>query len=734
MATEAEPIEQAEQPVEETTEPTRGERMKAAFAVQRGHMAARTKAWLEGEDIDPVEAIQAATERKQHKHGAKVAQQERIVGEALGRFKHAERRAEAGEAVSAGTLAALSGRAAAEGAKLEQLRATLVMPPTDREIASARHSKRAGRAAILAGGGLGALSAVGTALEMTAHGQPLVLATLGTAAGYGWYLVSRPFVAGQPAPAPTTETQPLATPAPSIETSPSMPEQQPAMRAFDAPPPPALTVEELDQALRNISEVKPNEQIQILAVPQRDGDGNTTVVFDLPPRTKVGNLIKKIEEFAGALGRDSSMIDVTKAGTELRTSLWMTDRDPFEDVRPSPLIKSPSQIDAFKDGVPIGWAKRGNTVRLPIRSSNIAIGGGTRSGKGVGASNVVVGASFDPRINLRIVAGKENAEWNAYAKAGVAATYFKPDPDRLVALLEAELADMKRREADLNRLGKSKLVAPAIDQLGGIELIVIDELATYTRSGKRRRDEIMEHMVNLASVAVGAGIMFVIITQYPNADVFPTELAINFTTKWAMRVDTARQSNAILGEGSSGQGRDASKFDPPRPGLGWLVNPFVGITDKARSFDIDEDERGEISTLQEKAAKIREAAGRLAGQWDDPIEKHLLNATGLSSAAGGPKRDGIPGRNVLNHTPEQRMQMDACRGALKAMDVLARDVAQLQEMAELIDGGMTETRLSKLLRDAGAGNSVKVDIEGRGRVNGYQKADIADALSLLEGN
>ena len=115
------------------------------------------------------------------------------------------------------------------------------------------------------------------------------------------------------------------------------PEPQPGMREFNAPPPPALTVDELDQALRNIGEVKPNEQIQILAVPQRDKDGNTTVVFDLPPRTKVGNLVKKIEEFAGALGRDSSMIDVTKAGTELRTSLWMTDRDPFEDTRPSPL-------------------------------------------------------------------------------------------------------------------------------------------------------------------------------------------------------------------------------------------------------------------------------------------------------------------------------------------------------------------------------------------------------------
>jgi hypothetical protein len=449
--------------------------------------------------------------------------------------------------------------------------------------------------------------------------------------------------------------------------------------------------------------VKGDDQLQILAVPQREEDGNTTVVFDLPAGQTVAKLQDKIEEFAGGLGRDSTMVDIEKKGSAVRTSLWIADQDPFEDVRPSPLLKSPTQLNAFRDGVPTSWNKRGRTVFLPIRSSNIVVGGGTRSGKGVAASNVVVGAGFDPRINLRIVAGKENAEWNAYAKAGVAATYFKPSPERLLALLQAEVADMKRREAELNRLGKSKLVETAIVELGGLELIVIDEFATFTRKGKPLQEEILEAMVNLASVAVGAGIMFVIITQYPNADVFPTELAINFGTKWAMKVENADQSNAILGKGQSGMGRDASKFDPPRPGLGWLVNPFAGITDKARSFDIDEDERGEVTMLLEKAAKIREKAGRLAGQWEDPIERHLLNATGLSSAAGGPKRDGVPGRNVLNHRPEQRMQMDALRGCLIAMNDLGRDVAQLKEMAELIGGGMSEERLGELLRDGGAG-------------------------------
>ncbi|CAL9648561.1 hypothetical protein [Streptomyces sp. enrichment culture] len=727
MATETEPVEQ--QPPPMPTDPPavpRGTRMKAAFKEQRGHASARTRDWLAGNDLDQVDLIQAATLKKQRKHDEKVTHQQRIVAEVHGRLAHAKMQAENGETISASTLSSLGGRAAQEEAKLAALQATIVLPPTDREINNARSGKKAGRAAILAGGGLAAMPLLGATIEQAATGQPMLLAALGTAAGYGWYLVSRPFDAGQPAPAPMEQ---LAAPVDLTK-----PDLHPGTREFNAPPPPALTVQQLEEALRAIGMVKGDEQLAILAVPQREKDGNTTVVFDLPGGKTVAKLQDKIEEFAGAIGRDSTMVDIEKAGSAVRTSLWITDQDPFEDARPSPLIKKPAQIDSFKDGVPTSWNKRGRTVLLPIRSSNMAIGGGTRSGKGVGASNIVVGAGFDPWVNLRIVAGKENAEWNAYAKTGVAATYFKPDPARLLALLDAEVADMKRREADLNRLGKSKLIAPMIPELGGIELLVIDELATYTRKGKPLRDEIMERMVNLASVAAGAGILFLVITQYPDVNVFPTELAINFTTKWAMRVDTADQSNAILGKGSSGMGRDASKFDPPRPGLGWLVNPFVGITDKARSFDLDEDERGEITMLLEKAAKIREAAGRLAGQWDDPIEKHLLNATGLSSAAGGPKRDGVPGRNVLNHSPEQRFQVKCCEEALKAMDQLGRDVAQLDEMASII-GAITSDELGKALRAAGAGGTVKITLPGReGQVRGYRREDIKDALKLLRGD
>ncbi|MEV7034596.1 hypothetical protein AB0N99_30745 [Streptomyces sp. NPDC093272] len=199
MATEAQSIEQQIPPMPTeapaTPEPTRGDKFKAAFKEQRGHAGARIGDWLKGGDLDQVNLIQAATERKQSKHDQRITQQNHAYASAAAQLAHVKMQAEAGASVSASALSSRTARVAAEEIKLQQMQATPVMPPTDREIANVGHSKRAGRAAALVGGGLASLPVVGQAIEMAAHGQPLFLTGLGGAFAYGWYLVSRPFVA-----------------------------------------------------------------------------------------------------------------------------------------------------------------------------------------------------------------------------------------------------------------------------------------------------------------------------------------------------------------------------------------------------------------------------------------------------------------------------------------------------------------------------------------------------------
>lgn len=216
MATEAQPdIEQDVQDNlgEEATEPTRGDRIKAAFKEQTGHAKARTSDWLAGGDLDHVDVIQLATAKKNRKHSDKLAQQQRITAEAHARFHAAKVQAElSGNGAGTGALTGLAGRVAAEESKLAALEATPVLPPTDREIAAARTGKKASRAAILAVGGLASLSAIGAALEQAVTGQPMLLAAIGAGATWGWYVISRPFVARQAGEAPFGET-PASLPA-----------------------------------------------------------------------------------------------------------------------------------------------------------------------------------------------------------------------------------------------------------------------------------------------------------------------------------------------------------------------------------------------------------------------------------------------------------------------------------------------------------------------------------------
>ncbi|MET9728436.1 FtsK/SpoIIIE domain-containing protein [Streptomyces zaomyceticus] len=437
----------------------------------------------------------------------------------------------------------------------------------------------------------------------------------------------------------------------------------------------------------------------------RQADGTANVVVDLDDT--VTALKGKAEALAGALRRDVSMVDVSKGTHANQARIWLADTDPFEGTRPSPLLQAPGPIDAWKDGVPVGWGKRGNTVRLLVRNQHTLIGGTTRSGKGVGMANLLAGAAMDPRINLRIVAGKENGEFDSLGRSGVAATYFKPNPARLLALTKALIADMDRRNRLLGKLGKSKMTEDTIMQLGGIELIVIDEVATYTSPGSHDdRDQLLENLMQIAAVATGAGILLVLTTQLPQVDIIPTRLSMNCGTKWAMKVDSGTQSNTILGSGLAGSGGpDASKFDPPRPGLGWLNNPFAGGTDLARSFDLDEDERGEITLLMKHAAKLRDDAARLAGQWDDPIERYLTEKTGLSSAAGGPERNGSPGRVGGPRTDELLVS--------RTIDVMVDakvDRMKTEPLTEALRDrwypGLTADQFKKLMKEAGAGSPV----------------------------
>jgi hypothetical protein len=724
-------VVEAVEPVEKD-EPEPGLRTRVAAEFRQGRARAKTRVgdWTMAREMDDEDQALAEVRVDRDKRNEKAISAHHTEMRAL--RKKMTALAQAGDEKAAARI----------GIALEAMQSAGPMLVEDdvtrRDVDRLRWQRRLTRIGVLAAGGYGALT--------LGFEHPLMLPVeVGGALVAVWQMgKDRPekepkpgsaLIPAQPVAVPdrTAEMMSQIEPAPwsAGDNSGEAPAPAaPLVPDFDAPPPPALSEETLVAALRSarIPGFGPDSTVRILAAPAWGEDGTATTVFDMP--VTVTAVTKKLDELAGALGRSRSMIDVTKAGAENRASLWLSDSDPFDKPRPSPLLKHTKGLDAWRDGVPVGYTKRGEVVALPIKNSSFVIAGMTRSGKGVGASNLLSGAALDVRVNLRIVAGKVNGEFDAYARAGVAATYFKQSPARLQALLRAWKNELNRRNTILGELGKSKMTPETIMRLGGIELLVIDELRTFTAKEKDGRDEILADLIELSAVAAGAGMLMILITQYPEVEVIPTGLAMNCGTRWAMRVDTAQQSNTILGGGASAAGRDASKFDPPVPGLGWLVNPFAGVTDLARSFDLDEDERGEITAIMQRAAGLREAAGRLVGQFDDPIERALVTTTGLSSAAGGPDRNGIPGRASRQLSPEQAEAHEALVAAVKTADTLGHDI-QLDDVATRMN--VSTDRVGELLRRAGAGPTGKVTITGRGRVNGYTRAHLAGLLDSSGG-
>ncbi|MFJ8388636.1 hypothetical protein ACIQ9Q_29745 [Streptomyces sp. NPDC094438] len=412
---------------------------------------------------------------------------------------------------------------------------------------------------------------------------------------------------------------------------------EPAALDEDAP----LTDAQINRVLRiAVPSFKEEDEIRLVGLIERADINAAQCVFKLPEHVTVSKLIEKREEIAGALQVDENWLDIKQDGHPGRCSFWIATSDPFDKVRRSPLLGQTTPLDLWNDGAPIAYNKRGETRRLTIRDIMLLIGGATRTGKGMALRNLICALALDPRINVRIVDGKPTGEHLVYAP--IAATMFGRERNRLDFLLDAYEAEIERREDLLASLGESKMTAKLLKKLS-IEILIIDELATYTRKNVPGAAARLSRLEFLSSVGAGLGVLLVVATQHPEVDVIPAGLRGNMTGRWAQRTADADGTNAILGKGATGRGMRAHDIPRDKRGLGWL--DMDGIAEElARSFLIDEENAGEASEIIAVGVELRRAAGRLPGQWDDPIEAYLVQMTGLSSAAGGPGGRGKPGR------------------------------------------------------------------------------------------
>ncbi|MEU8902171.1 FtsK/SpoIIIE domain-containing protein [Streptomyces mirabilis] len=379
-------------------------------------------------------------------------------------------------------------------------------------------------------------------------------------------------------------------------------------------------------------------EIRGVGLPHTEGPGIAYAV-DLPSGMPATIALGKKKEIASALVVHSDWLDLDVgrgAGTsESRLEIWVAREDPFASAHASPLIGHKGKLDLWNDGAPLAFGKRGNAVLVRVRDTMMLVGGATRRGKGVLLANLNLGAAKDVRVNLRLFDGKASGEHNAFSS--LLATFVKKNPERLALFLRAVLEDLDRRADFLDERGKAKLTEDLIEAIGGIELIDIDELATYTAKGTSPYvDEIVESLAQIGAVGAGLGVLLIAATQVPEVDIVRGRLRQNLISRAAMNTESPNASNTILGDGMAGQGYDASLIPLDQPGRFWFKSPDLG-TVSLRSFFIDDDDKAPIIA---DAYELRKAAGRLPGQWRDPIEAKLTAWTGVSSAAGGERGNG----------------------------------------------------------------------------------------------
>ncbi|MFJ4091217.1 FtsK/SpoIIIE domain-containing protein [Kitasatospora sp. NPDC089913] len=466
-------------------------------------------------------------------------------------------------------------------------------------------------------------------------------------------------------------------------------------------------------------------------------------VVDLPDVT-VKKAREKVDEIAAAMGIDRTNLDIRQVGSNgRRMAVWACGQDPFLATRRNPLVAGRAKsANTWRDGFPLAFDKRGAFLRPTLSDYSFLFAGATRSGKGMGLANLLAAAMLDPRVRIRVFDGKGAGEYVPHAR--VLATFVRRNPRRLVKFLRLMAEEMNRRTEILAEAGLSKASEQLIDKLGGIELVVIDELATYTaKNGPSRQyaEEITELLAQIAAVGAAVGIVLALATQYPEAEIVTPRLRGNLAARMAMRVESPGASNVILGDGMVGQGYDASKIpiEKTSRGRAWLTTPDTGVIE-VRSLFIDEA-AGEILPLIEQGVKLRAAAGRLPGHDEDPVEAAMTALTGVSAAAGGTDGLGtVVRRTVLDHLVTAAEQ--AGRGQITTAEALAHlagtdparyarqpheaESAWLSRAGRVLKGDLADLGL-----DLAPGRLTEADGT---RPTGYTLKTLTDAATALDGD
>jgi hypothetical protein len=203
--------------------------------------------------------------------------------------------------------------------------------------------------------------------------------------------------------------------------------------------------------------------------------------------------------------------------------------------------------------VPVGMGKTGPVWRSLLDTGHILVGGETGSGKSTwlnAALIALLGAHTPQELQVAVVDPKQ-VEFQAYRGIPHLFDDIAVEVDQAEALLALVLCEMDRRRALFARVGAKSMArynreACELDEEElPLLLLMVDEVTDIALMAGLKSD-FYKDLIRLVSKGRAFGLVVVLATQNPKAEVLNTLIRGNMSTRIAFRVATAGHSRVIL--------------------------------------------------------------------------------------------------------------------------------------------------------------------------------------------
>jgi len=219
------------------------------------------------------------------------------------------------------------------------------------------------------------------------------------------------------------------------------------------------------------------------------------------------------------------------------------------------------------DPIHFGMDENCATLRVTLMYRNLLIGGEPGAGKSSLVNTIVGHGALSPDCDLWLFDGKlvELSLWK-----DIAETFVGNNIAHAIHALRCLQWEMDVRYLQLEAVRRRKIETR--DQLR-IILAVIDELAYFSAIAGTEKDQeqFITLLLDLVARGRAVGIITVVATQRPSAEIVPTKVRDIFGFRVAFRCTTDSSSDIILANGWAGEGYSARSIAPEQIGVGYAL-------------------------------------------------------------------------------------------------------------------------------------------------------------------